>query len=372
MGRYRVLFRAQSHLRLVERPDDAPFRWLLPINQGSGSETLTEVVDVIEEQSGVPVHLGLEVQVELDAASIDEAVEAARAQAETTLIFLASSARAPVGPATEFLAYEVTRGVEERALIQWFSDIPITLGHAVVPQELFGQLFERVFTSQDERLQWRLGLSFSWYRAALDEADALTRFLHLWIGFEAVGPLLADLYAVKAAGFGGIRALTEEHGVGDDVISQALGLRRDLFHARRVFPRDLRARADVLVPKIEELLLAAWARLLELDLNKLKMPERSVAPWPVRLIVRAVLHQADASQWAPGHHPHFEGVISQRRAPSEPGKLSIEYPHRLELVNAARAGSVEVELWGPDLPNTPTATVRFDGVTRAEPAANTD
>ena len=64
--------------------------------------------DVLEENE-IPWHRGITFEVTSKAPTIDDAVEAARGEADATGILMAAAARTPVGPARPVLAVDVTR-----------------------------------------------------------------------------------------------------------------------------------------------------------------------------------------------------------------------------------------------------------------------
>jgi hypothetical protein len=319
----------------MERPGDESATWGFNFTAPDGTREDVSVRDVVRVHKDVPTHDGLEILVELTATSVNSAADRALQIAESVLILLAAAARAPVGSAQLMLTYDITPDVDERAFAQWFPDVPITFGKHPVPRAVFGRLWDDINRRQDQRFAWRLMLSMSWHRIALDEVDAVRRFLTLWIALEALAPLLADEFDVDPRGFGGLRALADVSEAPEELITQALGLRRDLFHARRVTYQDLAARATVATPELEKLLVAGWTRLLAMDDVADQFRFASIVPWPTRLVLRATLLHKDQSVWGHGYHPHFDGVVDQRREDiGDPREVRIGLDPKLTLRNA--------------------------------------
>jgi hypothetical protein len=197
-------------------------------------------------------------------------------------------------------------------------------------------------------------LSLSWHRLAMSETDALTRFLILWLAFEALTPLLAEHYAVDAGGHGGLRALADATGEGGSAfITQVLGLRRDVFHTRRVSVEGMKERAAAYLPGLQRLLVLGWLVILGRPTDELDLfPNEAVIPYPARLIVFANLVQDDASVWGPGNHPHFDGRLKPIRVDTEdPRDVAVTYEANLTVRNAEGMQLRRMEIRGPTGPN---------------------
>jgi hypothetical protein len=96
--------------------------------------------------------------------------------------------------------------------------------------------------------------------------------LILWLAFEALTPLLTEHYGVEPEGFQGLRALAaEDREDGSEFISQALGLRRDLFHTRRVPIEGMKERARNYLPRLQRLLVLGWLTILDRDQSELAL-----------------------------------------------------------------------------------------------------
>lgn len=366
--RYRVIFAAESRFRLMADPTGQPAQWKQTLLQPDGDSIEVLVRDLIETVDDIPTHRGLAIEVLITAENLDLALETALPYAETTLILLSSVARAPASSALLQLAYEITPGVTERAMLQRFPAPELPNSKTPVPQVPLFKIVDQLYTQTDQTLIWRIVLSMSWHRQALDEKEPVFRFLKLWIAFEALEPRLADLFGISnAAGFQGLRRFAEEAGYMSETVTTALGVRRDLFHARRVRPADIRDRATPLLPILEGLLVAAWTRLLGVPELTDQLPSSAVTPYPMQWEVRATLLQEDVSMYGSDSHPHFEGELSMGRLPpGRPGDLNVQVQSSLRLENiSGQWRPIEWKLTGPSGPNIPTFTDRTFSVKRA-------
>ena len=295
------------------------------------------------EEDGIPWHRGMTFEVTCEAATIDDAVEAARGEAEVTATLMAAAARAPLGPARPVLAVDVTPGIEDRSFLQWVYGGAIVIGKTVVTPEALGA-FHRALLERgspgttDRRLLERSLLSLSWYRLALDETDALTRFMHLWLAIEALEPLLADHFGCDSQGFGGLRALAEaqqpnDPGEGSKRVSEALGVRRALFHSLRVNVQTLKERAREQIEFAEGLLHRGWGVVLGVGDLEARLPTGSVTAFDAYILIRATIVQQDETFG--GRLPYMVSELEPYRVnPDDPDYLNVSYRGKLSLRNA--------------------------------------
>jgi hypothetical protein len=314
--------RAESHLRLMERPGDDARRWNLNLNDAVAGLIEISIFDEIEVRGeGVPVHVGVRVVVDRHSSDLDAAVAEAEHHAAVALALLSASARAPTDSRTLDLAYEITPDADVRQIRQWFWNTPIVVGKTPVPEALFGDLFTSFTECTDEKLLWRITQSISWHQRALAEADAVARFTGLWIACEALEPRLRELFEIRdekssaslrlqfkplrlrverpplRVVFPGLKALADADGATSDLVRRGYTLRNDLFHARRVAAPDLVARARDLIPGLEGLLPSAWSRLLGISERTIDFPAVSVVPHRVGMFFDAELLHQDEKQW---------------------------------------------------------------------------
>ncbi len=299
-------------------------------------------------------------EVACEAPTIDEAVEAARGEAEATAILMAAAARAPIGPTRPVLAVDVTPGIEERPFLQWVYGGAIVIGKTVVTPEAFGVFHGALLEPgspgiTDRRLLERVLLSLSWYRLALGETDALTRFMHMWLAVEALEPLLADHFGCASKGWGGLRALAEaeqphEEGEGSKRVSAALGVRRALFHSLRVNVQELKERARQQIEFAESLLHRGWGVILGVEGLEERLPTGSVTAFDAYILIRATIVEQDETFG--GRLPYMVSELEPYRVnPDDPDHLNVSYRGKLTLGNADFARMHRLEVRGPQGPN---------------------
>jgi hypothetical protein len=345
----------------MERPGDDPVVWRLKIAHPQEGETDISIRDQVTlAGDDVPVHAGLVVVVDRDADSLEQAIERAEVEAARILALLTAAGRAPTSERHLLVAYEITPGANERRFRQWFWDTPFALGKTPVPQVVFRDLFEGFTRGDDSKMRWRLNQSLSWHQRALAEADAVARFMGLWIACEALEPRLRELFRVteqpsehegilyrlklkrapRRVTFPGLKALADAEGAADDVVKRAYVLRNDLFHSRRVEAGQLMSRARESIPELEGLLPSAWARLLGLTERTADFPEVSVVPHAVGMFFDAILLDQDERQWDIFEHPHLVGTINAVRNPTDdPRDVSANYPTNFQIRNVTARGT---------------------------------
>lgn len=347
---FRVVFTGESSLRIMEKGGDSPATWRLPFD--SGPVPLVAVSDLVVVEHGLPRHVGLKYVVEIEAETIDEAADAAKSWAETQAFMLASTRRAPIGPVWLELAYEITPGLEERRFRQWWWDPPIPIGKPVANAATFGELRDRLDELGNEsppsKLLWRVVLSMSWFRQALDDTDPMFRFLKLWIAAEALNPLLDEHYNIPSderSGFQGLRRLADELGPGSELVTEVLGIRRALFHGLRITPDELRQRADGVVKDLEELCIAGWRLLVPLQEP---FPAESVVPHRLQMQIDAVLVHRDESSWDVHTHPFLEmELVAEKVETDDPREVTFKLPTKGTVRNADGMRLLGQGLWGP-------------------------
>jgi hypothetical protein len=95
VSRYTVVFKSASQLRLMAKTIGRPGSWLL--NREPPDTTEVRVRDDVLEENEIPWHRGITFEVTGEAPTIDDAVEAARGEAEATGILMAAAARPRLG-----------------------------------------------------------------------------------------------------------------------------------------------------------------------------------------------------------------------------------------------------------------------------------
>ena len=202
-----------------------------------------------------------------------------------------------------------------------------------------------------QRLLFRLVISISWFRLASEESDATFRFVKMWMAAEAIDPVLAEHYGInETSGFQGLRRLAADIQIGENVVSDALNLRRHMFHALRTTGDELRTMAQPLRAPLENLIVSSWRVLL--DIQPGTLPDESVVPNPTHLKLFAELHHEDATTWGEDHHPYLElkELEFKRVDTGNPRELKFTTTHTHTVRNVEGARVTQTEIWGPGGP----------------------
>lgn len=354
MPQFRFVFLADSDVRLMPNAGDSPAAWAF--EHGSTERVL--VRDVLDHINGVPRHQKLCLNVVCEGGTLDDHLhDHARALAETTLILLSASSRAPTGDVEFFVAYETTPNENGRAFLQWLPASELPAPRTPAPHELMGEIWDAIqrAAAADAPLAQRVVLSMSWYRRAIRETEPLFRFTNLWLSLEALNPRLADAFEVSAderQGLSGVRRLLEELTGDRKTFRAAVKARQDILHVKRVLPVDVRRRVEPLLVSLDDAVAAGWRRLLSVP-DRAAGPAAAVWPYPNRFIIRARL-QPDAEGWSDHRHPWFDQELNiTAREPAAPGKVTYDQSPKWTMQNAEDCTELSYELRGPVTPNPP-------------------
>jgi hypothetical protein len=354
MRQFRFVFLANSDVRLMERAADpaASFRFEL------GSEGTALVRDVVEDHQGVPCHKLLNLQVTCERPDLDDATMAhARAVAETILLLLSAIARAPTGDVEFFVAYEITPGAVDRALLQWLPAPELPEPRTPAPHELLDEVWMKLHAAAEREpsLTERIVLSMSWYRRALRETEVLFRFSNLWLALEALNPRLCDYFNIPSAQRGGLPGLRQllDEVAGTGAFAQAVQARNDLLHVNRVRPDTIRALVEPIIRELDDAVVEGWGRLLEVAKDTRAAPSSSVWPYPNRYVLRATV-RPDTEGWSENRHPWFDQIIALKlRQPARPGSITYDQSPTWTPHNVATAQLLSYEARGAETPNPP-------------------
>jgi hypothetical protein len=344
-----ILHARGGHARLAENIADAPGAWKFRVQGDSPFEV--RMRDVME---GPLHHRGLVLRVDLDAEDPVSAGNEAVGHAEPTLAFAAASARAPIGDVIPLLSFDVTPDIEEREFAQWFYDLDFPLGKAPASVKIFGPLLQAVFESADTRVRSRLTLSVSWYTRALRETQPLIRFLMVWMALEAVSAPLADRLSIEDNhGHQSLRRIANDPAEGRGFLSEVLDVRRKLLHDLRTSPGTLAPRADAALPRMENVLLAAWSELVDPGLAD-SFPAASVNPSPLRLILLGVFSDRALPERDEGTEPLFTAELSIGDPTlTEDGRVTAQIgaAFTLDAPEGVSGSPHGYEIWGPSGPD---------------------
>jgi hypothetical protein len=173
LKRFRIVLRADSHFRLMERPGDDPMTWNLNMMEPDDEMTAVSIRDeVMVRGKDLPVHVGLVIIVETGAHSLEEAVDKGEGDAAVALGLLSAAARAPTSNRRLLLAYDITPGRRAGSRSPFTSDAGQSEGNGNGSLALLGPV--RVSALRGGRIQ-----KTPQERAFLEEAHT---------GFEPVLP----------------------------------------------------------------------------------------------------------------------------------------------------------------------------------------
>jgi hypothetical protein len=352
---FRLVFITSSAVRLHTKPADLPMTWNFPwVIDGEEVHVLTR--DRIDSSRGYPQHLGLEVQVHLPAASLEEALEKAHKLASLHLTLISAVGRAPTGSPMPVLAYETTPEADERDFRQWHGPLPLPVGKTPIPDPPFREFFEAyVTTSRDPSIHYPILMSMQLYSAALREIEPVLRFMLFWPACEAMeSSLRRKLDRTPKDSLWGLKGLAERHGETADLIIDAYQLRNDIFHVRGgVDASTIPARAQSIGDRLEPIIGPGICLLLDLDVAAVEaqLPAQAASAHPVQLIFTATM-RGDPGQWNADSHPHveinFEVVPVQTDAD---GSINFKAPSSFTVRNCEQMTPRSTEVRGPFGPN---------------------
>lgn len=326
------------------------FPWVI-----DGEDVLVLIRDRVDSSLGFPWHVGLELSVEVQGTSLDEATDRALHLASQHLAILSTVGRAPTGEPLPVLAYEITPGVVERDFRQWYRDLPLPLAKTSVPNLPFADVFQGCTSVTDPYLRHYVIMPMQLYAAALRQTSPVLRFMLFWPACEALDrPLRSRLSRTPKDSHWALKALAESQGEPAALIVDAYQLRNDLFHVRHETDLSrLRDRAEEISSRLEPVALRGLLTLLGLSDHMSDLPAHSVSPHPMQLILTAVMH-AEVDDLNGDNHPHVEfSPAIQLDSIDDDGSIRISMPSRFTVRNCQLLSPRSVEIRGPHGPNNP-------------------
>jgi hypothetical protein len=250
MPRYRVV-------HVVECPANPPPDRLITVSDSIPS---LQIVGQTEERHGIRVPVGLRIVAELDAPTLDRAVDLA-GQASMTLVGVVCFATGVrYGRPFPVLALQPLEPTGSYFWRQYFYGvIPMSASHSV-PLDDLDLILMRLSELADQKTKERIALAVRWYTTGIGEVDLANRFLSYFIALEAIAPPLSgafhksgELAVCQTCGWMGIRGTTPTsaekekrtpHRAGMQHILSLVGndrelygrlnrLRNDMFHGLR-------------------------------------------------------------------------------------------------------------------------------------------
>jgi hypothetical protein len=364
---FRVVFHCGSGVRLQSRPQDPPASLRVELDMPTGDAAVL-IRDLVDGASGLPVHEGLELQVVISGADLDEAVTRGRQLASLYCAALSAASRAWVNAPDPMLAYEITSGAHRRAFRQWHRDVPLPTGKTPVPQLSFGPMHTRLIglpeTSVDTRL---IQMAIEFYTGAMREVEPILRFMLLWPAAEALdAPLRRRLtQVVPDQRHWGLKACARQRAIEPKLVDDAYDLRSDLVHVRPGrSTRELLADAQEIGDQLEGLVVAALCLALDVPEAQAALPLAAGTGHRVEVIVDAEI-EGDPAGWAEDHHPRITGRYKLEPIKgSDPPQATLTPTFKAE--NCDRVHAPGISVWGPLGPNSVTMEFSSAKVTRAD------
>jgi hypothetical protein len=147
-----------------------------------------------EERHGIRVPVGLRIVVELDAPTLDRAVDLAGQESMTIVGVVCFAAGVRYGRPFPVLALQRLETSGHYFWRQYFySVIPMSASQAV-PLDALDLILKRLSRLADEKTKERIALAVRWYTTGIGEADLANRFLSYFIALEAIAPPLSGVF----------------------------------------------------------------------------------------------------------------------------------------------------------------------------------
>ena len=324
-AKYVVWLEAPTHAILKEEPATfviAPFL---------GEQQVT-VASRWRKELGQPVCDVIQMQTVLEAVSLDRAVLLASARANRWLAALAFAARVPVGDARALFAYDATPNRDEREFVQYFYDTPWPRSVVAAVESSTVQKVINAWGRYEGKPHWAVSRAFFWYRRGLREPNPADRFTYLWLGLEALEPMLRARLKVRSEtsrcpscnrlledpSTAGIKAHLAAGSRGDKFYARARKLRVNIVHSVHNAPYDFEVQEEsrYLAPPLEQALRSAIEATIECSLA----PASSLPPLrdflcAVRGRILGLMDVANRKR-----HPHFRlRRVPTREKPSSLG-----------------------------------------------------
>lgn len=166
----------------------------------------------VKEGYGIDMPTGLRLIVELDAPTLDQAVDVAAQISMTFVGLVCFAAGVRYGRPFPVLALQRLEDSSRYLYRQYFYDaIPVSAGHAV-PLDALEDILVRLSQMPDGKDKDRIALAVRWYTTGIGEGDLVNRFLSYFIALEAIGPPLSaafhktgELATCETCGWEGIK-----------------------------------------------------------------------------------------------------------------------------------------------------------------------
>jgi hypothetical protein len=282
----------------------------LTLNFPEPAETTTVTLSNIfeKDQAGNEIPVGLTLDVKVKAENIDEAIKKAKGIADgvTSFASLCSGFGMPI--VREELAYDITVGVSDRSLLQFFHEVPVRPSRREIDHLAMIDIIQKTINLSDSDQKDRVIRAIRWYRRGSLAIDVLEKFTWFWIGLEALNPLLQKIFDISdTPTVSGIKAAVQKFLPNGIIIYPRMrDLRVGLIHGKSEL-KTLIPEAVALHNETREVLVRAILMVLDVSPTEKFLRDTLSADSPLVAAVVATLHGSDPSNLGPpSQHPHFE------------------------------------------------------------------
>jgi hypothetical protein len=307
VNRYRVILNS-SGARLPEK-----VRLDLNFQEPNSADTRAMIENRLEKgPEDVLVPVGLRYMVEVSAIALDEALSKAIALSDGITSFISLSERLGLPPPLQEIAYDISPGINERAFLQLFHNLPVDLPRKAIDPEFLMFSLRKVIEEKDERRRDRISRGVRWYRKGALSIDVFDKFISYWTGLEALNPLLqnevnsADQAEDTIQTVSGIKAFMQKFYPGD-LYKRAHELRVELIHSTKPLVA-LTSEASSLEVVMGEVLRRSIYFLLGSEIQQGDEVEARSATAPaVTMGFEGIIHGTQPNELGPpGEQPHLE------------------------------------------------------------------
>jgi len=220
--------------------------------------------DELDKIDGTSVHTGLNVTVEIFAASEQEAETKSKAIAENVLLMITYSTLASCGSTELISILCFEKETLFRIRVAPFDRGEYMASQVTISEHELGEVFRAIDANVEPA---RVVRALSWLRKGINEENFVDEFISYWVGLEVVKSVLRRMLKMKKKDPGewdGIKDIYENdlHLVGFDEIEEA---RNKLIHGYEELSDTFIGQIRCYVDPTRRTLIAAVARILGLD-----------------------------------------------------------------------------------------------------------
>ncbi|MGB2982635.1 MAG: hypothetical protein WBC63_02105 [Candidatus Bipolaricaulia bacterium] len=380
MARYFVRFRVETLASIAESHSQQQ-QGNRPIWKFSWTSDGARLVlhDASRDESGVSVHEGLSLDMDVPAGDMDEAISRAQNLTEGLVNLISYTTAAACSPATLKSAYEIPRGQADVDVVWVHQRSRGPLGDLrPIDADLLNTVYS-LYDKADEATKWRISQAAQWLRKGDLELETVGQFIAYWEGLEAASWALLDILCHEAVelfptcskckhqlkecpkckkplgrlnDMAGVAELFERLVDGGRETHKRIRTHRgQLFHGgKKLKPGFLDAlREDLQI--LREALALAIGECLGLEEVETKLiagtqPRRATRPTRVKVFGKLAAFEAPDLE-RPDLQPFVEHEPEEKYSVTSEGKLNVAFAHTLTMRNAAFQAE-GFEMWGDE------------------------